>query len=156
MSSKESQVYTVMSMDVCPSEPIDTNIIGSWRSRKLAGEECAEYIMDRVMIRPDIRYALMHNLNDQELPGRVAEALGITEDELMNEGSFDFRYREDFEFPDGWYDALFEDLRQTLAGSSEYAIETDGCSDIGGCTFLFNITDNPLMEESEDEEEEEQ
>lgn len=156
MNFKESQVYTVSSVDVCPSEPVETNTIGSWRSRKSAGEECAAYIMDRVMIRPDIRYALMHNLQDQTLPSRVAEALGITEEELMNEGSFDFKYREDFEFPDGWYDAIFEDLEWTLARSSAYAIETDGLSDIGGCTFLFNITGNPLIEESEDEEEEEQ
>lgn len=156
MSLRESQVYTVSSVDVCPSEPIDTNTIGSWRSRKSAGEECARYIMDRATIRPDIRYALMHNLNDQMLPDRVAEALGITKEKLMNEGSFDFRYREDFEFPDGWYDALLEDLRQTLEGSSAYAIETDGFSDIGSCSFLFDIAGNPLMEESEDEEEEEQ
>lgn len=155
MNFKESQVYTVMSMDVCPSEPIDTNTIGSWRSRKFAGEECAAYIMDRVMIRPDIRYALMRNMNDPMLPDRVAEALGITKAALMDEGSFDFKYREDFELPDGWYDAIFEDLRWTLAGSSSYPIETDGDSDIGACSFLFNITGNPLIEESEDEEEEE-
>lgn len=155
MSSKESQVYTVMSVDVCPSEPIDTNIIGSWRSRKLAGEECARYIMERAILRPDIRYALMHNLEDQTLPGRVAEALGITEEELMNEGSFDFKCREDFEFPDGWYDAIFEDLRWTLAGSSSYPIETDGDSEIGACSFLFEVVGNPLVEEGEDEEEEE-
>lgn len=156
MSSKESQVYTVMSVDVCPSEPIDTNIIGSWRSRKLAGEECARYIMERAILRPDIRYALMRNMNDPSLPKRVAEQLGITEEALMGEGSFDFKYREDFEFPGGWYDAVFEDLGWTLAGSSSYPIETDGDSDIGACSFLFEIVGNPLVEGGEDEEEEEQ
>jgi len=59
--------YSVVSFDYSPGYPFDTSCIGTFLSVGKAITECADYIIDRLDVRDDIRMALYYDENHKGL-----------------------------------------------------------------------------------------
>lgn len=60
------KVYTVTSTDDLDREPLDRCVIGSYTSRGRALDECVDYIMERIEIRPDLAWSMAKDENHPE------------------------------------------------------------------------------------------
>lgn len=140
--AKSKKVYSVVSTDVTTDDPVDTQVVGTYRKREDAVTACVDYIMERFVLRPDIRYAFMHDVNhDQKklikflrewsnaTPGRIRKA---------------FAYKmDDWEMPEEIGPAVRLFVREVVEGGV-YDMSTAMESDIGCEQFVFEIQENPL------------
>lgn len=142
MAKKKKMVYSVVSTDHTTDEPIDTHVEGTYRKREDAVTACVDYIMERLVLRPDIRYAFMHDVNhDQKTlikflrgwcdatPGRIRKAFAFKMD--------------DWKMPEDIGPAVRLFVREVVEGGV-YAMETEMESDIGFEQFVFQIQENEL------------
>ena len=140
--AKSKKVYSVVSTDITTDEPVDTQVVGTYRRREDAVTACVDHIMKRLVLRPDIRYAFMHDENhDQKTlikflrewsiatPGRIRRA---------------FAYKKgDWKMPEEIGSAVRLFVREVVEGGV-YDMSTDMESDIGRERFVFEIQDNYL------------
>ena len=141
------EIYTVSSVDIQTEEPVETCTIKSFTSRKDAVKECVDYIIERCCIRPDIRYALMHDVNHDQVLAIVSEKSGYDSKIIEKE----FRYRP---FGARWWrmphpveDALSEYLSNEIDLYGSYDISTDYDTEIGSTEWIFEISMNMLETE---------
>lgn len=140
--AKSKKVYSVVSTDVTTDEPVDTQVVGTYRKREDDVTACIDYIMERLVLRPDIRYAFMHDVNhDQKslikflrgwcyaTPGMIRKAFSFNMD--------------DWEMPDEIENAVRLFVRDVVEGGV-YDMSTDMESEIGCEQFVFEIQENEL------------
>jgi len=152
MTGNGIEVYVVSSGDATP-DYAETNIMGVFTSRGDAIRECAEYIMDRLDIRDDIRYALTHNENDKGLRELMHKDTGVPVEDIDRIFSFGgkpeaalidqvSRYPE--EIPEELYRWLNAYLEDMIGGDGGYHIMcTDDYGVLGGpMWFDFDVTEN--------------
>lgn len=140
-------ISTVSSVDIMPGEPCDTAVIGSWTNRSDAVSACAGYIIERCVLRPDLRYAIMHDVNHDCLIDIVAAKTGCKK--YLLEKAFEHRLLEhEWEMPEEVEGALRECLEDAIGRDSVYEIATCPESDIGDSTWIFEVSTNQLEVES--------
>lgn len=141
------EIYTVSSVDIETDEQVETFTVKSFTSRKDAVKECVDYIIERCCIRPDIRYALMHDVNHDQVLAIVSEKSGY--DRKIVEKAFEYRPLDSR----GWCmprpveDALSEYLSNEIDLYGLYDISTDYDTEIGGTEWIFEISMNMLEAE---------
>lgn len=139
-------ISTVSSVDIIPEEPCNTAVLGSWTKRSDAVSACAGYIIDRCALRPDLRYAIMHDENHDCLIDIVAAKTGCEKHLLENV----FEYRlldQEWEMPEEVEGPLREFLEDAIGRDSVYEIVTCPESDIGVSTWIFEVSTNMLKVE---------
>lgn len=132
-------IYTVSSVDHTTDDPVSFDVIGSCVSRGAAIRRCANYILERMEQRPDIRYAVRTDQNHQGL--RDALNVMFTKEwveRILVYGHNEFSWEKD---------ALHEDLRQFLFDYFVDEIGGESCY-IMYCplygTFRFDVTENDV------------
>lgn len=141
------EIWTVGSADNLPDEPPDTEIIGSWTSRREAVRACADYIVDRCSLRRDLTYAILHDENHPDAPKEIASRAGIGENELLKKCRC--RLTEEWEMPENVAKAMGEYLEEEILAASAYEITTDFESDVGTTEWLFGVVKNTLTLEDD-------
>ncbi len=141
---KDNVVWTVMSVDLLGDFPgeADADVIGSWKSRARAVNDCVDYMIQRIHLRPDLRYAMFHDMFHKGLVREVSKASGVSRKSLLRK--FDYDINEGWEIGDGIKNALRRCLRDAFAVTSQYYIVPEVDGDLGNDTFLFQISDNLL------------
>ncbi len=141
MGRKSKRVYSVLSCDMESDGSNDVNVIGSWRNEDDAIDACADYIIERIHIRSDIRYALYNDVNH----GRALRR------ELKEKSNVSYsRLKRMFDLSDGWslpkkvLDVLRAYLRWNIRCDGSYTIDTDMFSEFGRETFMFRLQENEL------------
>lgn len=148
-------VYTVSSMDITSEEPADMAVISAWSTRTAAVKDCVDYIVQRLHIRPDIRYAFMHNEEDGDVLDAVALASSPQECQTNKDSMDDLRRRvlSYFEYdpkseewcpPSAVISAITSYLLTCISAGGEYSIETDIDSDIGAEKYVFEVSEVPI------------
>jgi len=137
-------IFTVSSVDVPSDNPIETSAIGSWTTRYNAAKACVDYMIERIGLRPDIRYAIFHDVNHSDVAERVALLFGGSVDFIMHKFSFDLD--EKWRMTEKMEESVRDVLSEEFAISSIYEIETDPDSDIGCEKYIFEISQNELEE----------
>lgn len=139
-------IWTVSSADNLPDEPPDMSTVGSWTDRNEAVAACADYIVERCALRPDLRYAILHDANHPLAADVVATKAGLSKEKLLKE----FRYRlpDDWEMPEAIEKALNEYLTEKIGMTSGYEISTEFESDVGVTEWMFEVVNNTLTLES--------
>lgn len=141
------KIWTVTSVDVEPGEKIDDYVCESRTTYEGAVDACVDYMMDRIWIRDDIRYALMHDVNHDV--SEFVEASGMGKDGLTE--LFDYGLRapqwQNFSMPDTVDKALRGYLKGVVDAEFGYEIGTDFESKIGVCTYIFSIQESVLKED---------
>jgi len=135
-------IYTVMSLDTVQDEPVDPTVTGSWTDREEAINQCVDYIVERCYLRPDIRYALMHDENHPDMLEVVSAKSGAGKDLLKK--SFAYNLNDGWEMPSKVEEAVKEYLASHLGIYMGYQIDTDIDSDIGSNGFMFVVSKNSL------------
>lgn len=141
------EIYTVSSVDIKTDEKVETCTAKSFTSRKDAVKECVDYIIERCCMRPDIRYALMHDVNHGQVLAIVSAKSGY--DRKVLEKEFEYRPFD----ARGWCmphrveDALSEYLSNEIDLYGSYDISTDYDTEIGSTEWIFEISYNVLETE---------
>lgn len=134
-------VYTVSSLDDKFEEPIDTNTIGSFVRRGDAIRECANYILERMELRRDIRAAVYldenHDIRKLDTGFKSAWVKKV----LTDSGN-DFDWDRDVNYRD-LRKALFDYFVDELGGQSCYYVDAT-LPDEGTCKFCFDVTENDV------------
>lgn len=140
--AKCKKVYSVVSTDITNDEPVETRVVGTYRRREDAVTACISYIMERLVLRPDIRYAFMHDVNhDQKTLIKFLRKLSIATPGKIRRA---FAYTmADWEMPEEIGPAVRLFVREVVEGGV-YDISTDMESDIGYEQFIFEIQENEL------------
>ena len=140
--AKSKKVYSVVSTDNTTDEPVDTQVVGTYRKREDAVTACVDYIMERLVLRPDIRYAFMHDVNhDQKTLIKFLRKLSIVTPGRIRRA---FAYKmDDWEMPEEIGPAVRLFVREVVEGGV-YDMGTDMESDIGCEEFVFEIQENEL------------
>lgn len=140
--SKKEKIYTVSSVDVETDHPIETETVGSRTTLAKAAALGADYILERIGIRPDIRYAFFHDIHHVDVLEEIARRSGRPRKYL--EQKFAFDPREKWKMPPTVESALREFFTEALQVGLIYHVETDAESEIGGQTYFFEIAENEL------------
>lgn len=141
------EIYTVSSVDIQTDEPVETCTVKSFTSRKDAVKECVDYIIERCCLRPDIRYALMHDYNHDQILPIVSAKSGY--DRKILEKEFEYRPLD----ARGWCmphqveEALSEYLSSEIDLYGSYDISTGYDTEIGSTEWIFEISMNMLEAE---------
>lgn len=138
--AKNKMVYSVVSTDVTSDDPVETEVVGTYRNRKDAVEACVDYIVERLHMRPDIRYAFISDVN-HNARRELARAMNMSSSILKRKFAYDLK--------DGW--EMSEKLEKAVRDylwyevlGGVYDIGTDMESSIGVASFIFYIKENPL------------
>lgn len=141
MAKKKNMVYSVVSTDNTMDEPVDTQVVGTYRRREDAVQACVDYIMERLELRPDIRYALMHDVNHGQKLIRFLRGWSTATPRRIRRA---FAYKmDDWEMPEEIGSAVRLFIRDVVE-DGVYDIITDMESDIGCEEFVFEIQENEL------------
>ena len=138
--AKNKMVYSVASTDVTSDDPVETDVVGTYRKREDAVEACVDYIVERLHTRPDIRYAFISDVNHNTRL-ELARAMNMSSSILKRKFAYDLK--------DGWEmsEKLAKAVRDYLSCEvlgGVYDIGTDMESAIGVASFIFYIQENPL------------
>lgn len=137
---REKMVYSVVSTDVTTDWPVDTQVVGSYRRREDAVTACVDYIMERLALRPDIKYAFMNDVNHSAMK-EIAKMSKVTPGRLKRM----FAYQMDeWEIPKEVEPAV-RSFALEVAKGGVYDMCTDMESDIGSEQFVFEIQENALQ-----------
>lgn len=137
---EHESVWTIGTVDVTSDMPIEVDACGTYDVRDEATDACAALIVERIGLRPDIRYALMHDVNHPWLPDAVAARCCWDVDVLK--ARFTYSMDDGWELPSEVGQALTEVLEDQLRMQTGYDIATDVGSDIGAEQFLFFVHEN--------------
>lgn len=142
------KVHSVVSLDIIPDEPIDGTVIGTFHDRKRAIEECADYIIERLYLRADIRYALLHDENHPDLNDHLCDMAQKTFGEI--EEMFAYNVNDDnWDIPSVVEAVLKGWLIENIEAGGYYEIEVDPSDDvIGANEFVFKVIENQLKDEA--------
>ena len=104
-----NKVYSVASTDCMDPEPIETDIVGTYRMRSKAVSACIDYVVERLCLRPDIRCAFINDENHDVKRG-LSRLTGISAKRLEKKFAYNLK--------DGWSmsDKLNAAVREYLAG----------------------------------------
>ena len=138
--AKKNIVYSVVSTDNKTDEPVDTFVCGTYRKREDAVTACVDYIMERLVLRPDIRYAFMHDVN-HNTRREIARAMHMSSSILKRKFAYDLK--DGWEMSDKLEKAVRDYLWHEVLGGV-YDIGTDMESSIGVASFIFYIQENQL------------
>lgn len=142
------KVHSVVSLDITPDEPIDGTVIGTFHDRANAIKECADYIIERLCLRADIRYAFMHDENHPDLGGDLSDKAEIPFSEVEDMFSYDVN-DDEWNMPQVVESFIKEWLVDEIKAGGYYEIEVDPSDDvIGANEFVFKVIENPLKDES--------
>lgn len=139
MGQKGKKVYSVVSTDIATDEPVDTQVVGTYRKRGDAVTACVDYIMERLVLRPDIRYAFMRDENHNALK-MVSKWSNVTPGRLRRMFAFKM---DDWKMPEPVEESVRRFVRDVAEGGV-YDMSTDMESDIGCESFVFEIQENEL------------
>lgn len=140
---KRKVVYSVMSVDVKSDDPVQADVVGSYCSKEDAVRACADYIIERIRDRPDIRYALYNDVNHKDALRKELKAKsGVSYARLKT--MFKYKMSEYWELPKNVRDVLWGYLRWNIECFGPYEIGTDMESDIGVETYIFDVQENPI------------
>lgn len=137
--AKNKMVYSVASTDVT-DDPVETDVVGTYRKRGDAVTACVDYIIERLHTRPDIRYAFINDVN-HDTRRELSRAMNMSSSILKKKFAYDLK--------DGWEmsEKLAKAVRDYLSFEvlgGVYDIGTDMESSIGVASFIFYIQENPL------------
>ena len=142
-------IFTVSSVDIQPSDPVDTCTVGSFTNIDDAIRECTDYIIDRCRWRPDIRYAIMHDYNHEQVLGVVSEKSGRDRSEIEKKFKYNPIGDRGWGMPREVENALKEYLLHMVYLEGGYHIKTDiDDPEIGDTEWIFEISRNMLHFES--------
>ena len=133
-------VYSVVSTDVTSDDPVETDVVGTYRNRKDAVEACVDYIVERLNMRPDIRYAFIRDVN-HNARRELARAIKMSSSILKRKFAYDLK--DGWEMSEKLEKAVRDYLWNEVLGGV-YDIGTDMESSIGVASFIFYIKENPL------------
>lgn len=138
--AKSKKVYSVVSTDVKSDEPVETDVVGTYRNREDAVVACVDYIVERLHTRPDIRYAFISDVNHNTM-SELARAMNMSSSIMKRKFAYDLK--------DGWEmsEKLAKAVRDYLSCEvlgGVYDIGTDMDSWIGVASFIFYIQENEL------------
>ena len=147
-----NEIYTVSSMDITSEEPADMTVISAWSTRTAAVRDCVDYIIQRLYIRPDIRYAFMHNDEDVDVLDAVALASSPPEVRTDKDSMDDWKWRvlsyfeydpksDEWSPPSSVMSAITSYLLTCISAGKVYSIETDVESDIGAEKYVFMVSE---------------
>ena len=129
------EVYVVLSADVSSDEPIEVEAVGSYERKEDALKACTDYVMERLALRPDIRYALYNDVNHgKHLRRKLNIESGLSYPRLKR-----LFMAEEWNPPKRVEHALWCHVRLSLESDMAYYIDTDMFSDIGVTTYAFLI-----------------
>lgn len=140
----KKEIWTVFSVDEESDSRTEVCHVGSRCNRSDALDLLVDYIVERLELRPDIRYAMLHDLQHPAADCMIMERCKVPIEELR----YLFRYNI---IDDGWRmpkkveDAVRGYLRAIVDVDGGYDIELD--SDImGDAKFIFGADENELEE----------
>lgn len=140
---KRKVVYSVLSVDVKFDDPVQVDVVGSYCNKDDAVRACADYIIERIRDRPDIRYALYNDVNHNDTLRKELKAKsGVSYARLKT--MFKYKMSENWELPKNIRDVLWGYLRWNIECFGQYEIVTDMESDIGFETYIFDVQENHL------------
>lgn len=140
---KRKVVYSVLSVDVKSDDPVQVDVVGSYCDKEDAVRACADYIIERIRDRPDIRYALYNDVNHNDtLRKELKVKSGVSYARLKT--MFKYKISENWELPKNVRDVLWGYLRWNIECFGQYEIVTDMESDIGFETYIFDVQENHL------------
>lgn len=140
----KKEIWTVFSVDEESDSKTEICHVGSRCNLNDALDLLVDYIVERLELRPDIRYAMLHDLQHPEADYWIMKRCNVPIEELR----YLFRYKID----DGWRmpkkveDAVRGYLRAIVDVDWGYDIETGPDSDIGYAKFTFGADENELEE----------
>ena len=143
----QRMIWSVMSIDMPDGDEIEVCVTSSERSRQEAVDSCAENIIERMDLRPDIRYALMHDENHPNLAEELEQKTGESATYLRDQFCYDVN--ASWDVSDQVVDALRELLKSSISVEGGYDMSTEMESDIGSSRFMFLVEENPLTEEKD-------
>lgn len=136
-------VYTVSSIDDKRDDPMAFNVIGSYVSRGDAIRECANYILERMELRQDIRAAVYLDENHKDLKKKLSENFELEwVERVLTYDDNEFSWDEDVGRKD-LRKFLFDYMVDELGGQSCYYIYSE-LGDEGPCKFNFDVTENDV------------
>jgi hypothetical protein len=138
--AKSKKVYSVVSTDITNDEPVDTMVVGTYIKREDAVTACVDYIVERLVLRPDIRYAFLHDENHNALK-MVSKWSNVSPRRLKR--MFAFNMNDGWEMPESVEISVRWFVREVAEGGV-YNMSTDIESDIGCESFVFDIQENTL------------
>jgi len=135
-------VYTVSTVDDKRDDPMESNTIGSYVSRRDAIRECATHILDRMELRQDIREAFYLDEN-HKVRDELAKnfEIGWVDSVLLGHNP-NFSWNENKSYKD-LRKSIFNYLTDVIGGDSFYRIEAQ-LGDEGTCVFQFDISENDV------------
>lgn len=149
-------VYTVSSGDATP-DYAETNVVSTFLSRGDAIRNCAEYVLDRLELRDDIRYALMHNENDKGLRELMHKDTGVSYEDI--DRIFAFAQRAEGPLADCVFNELDKIPAEVYIWLRSYLVDEIGddgayriyCDDKDGVLggpmwFNFDVTENCISD----------
>lgn len=140
---KENKVWSVMSVDLMADFPgeADVDVVGTWRSRRKAVDDCVDYIVERIALRPDIRYVMFHDVCHKDIVRNIVSASGVNRRTLIRK--FDYNVKDGWEMDPDIEKALRRYLRDAFSVDNQYSIMPE-VDDILGDSFTFQIVENQL------------
>lgn len=136
-------VYTVSSIDDKRNDPMAFDVIGSYVSRGDAIRKCANYILNRMELRPDIREAVYFDENHPDLKKKLSENFELEwVERVLTYDDDEFSWDEDAGRKD-LKKFLFDYMVEELGAQSCYYI----CSELeyeGQCEFDFDVSENDV------------
>lgn len=139
---KEKTVYSVMSVDEPMDGEVFADIVGTYIYESDAIRACADYIMDRLEWRPDIRYALYNDvIHGNDLRRKLFEATSISRARLKKMfGLTD--PTESWDIPKSVWYAIWDYVSFVLC-DMRYDIESEDER------YTFKIVSNPLKKKED-------
>lgn len=136
---KKKYVYSVVSTDDTPDGPVSTQVVGSYRKREDAVTACVDYIMERLVLRPDIRYAFLNDENHNAM-SFLLKWTNVTRGRINRMFAYSM---DDWKIPEEVGPAVRLFAREVAEGGV-YEMCTGMESQIGYCQFKFEIQENEL------------
>ena len=135
-------VYTVSSIDD-RDDPMAFYVIGSYISRGDAIRECANYILQCMERRPDLRKAVYFDKNHSDLKKMLSENFELEwVERVLTYDDDEFSWDEDAGRKD-LKEFLFDYMVDELGGQSCYYIYSE-LGDEGLCEFNFDVSENDV------------
>ena len=136
------KVWTILSMDVVYGEDgVDAAAIESYCTKEDAVEGCADYFMERLDVRPDIRYAVGHDARHPHVAEDIHRKTGIPVEAVRAMFASPIAIGERNAAAEACLRGMVEEEVRATGG---YTVATGADSEIGECTFQFGIDGNFL------------
>ena len=136
------EIYTICSLDITADEKSEIAIIESCTKKGVAVRKCVEYIVERIYLRPDIRYGIWHDELHPEIRKFVSRNSGVPMRRLNR--MFAYRFSDVWEIPGDVDKSVEAFLKEEVGRGMGYRILVDEESSIGYNEFIFGVANNML------------